>query len=202
MPSLANRLRAEGGIVALETLFSVIMVFTTTFMFFGVAAMLHNQAVLNGATQLASQESLMAYDRFTYSEGAAGRRNLAIAEAANIANDVYREGAHGLIDDQFQVSQPAQHIMAMGFDLKCAPDYATAADGGGSAGSCGATDASGRIETVIVSGGAPAATWLTDPLNGIPYTRINNYLSSSAKATSGGPCTRAESDIYGYTQCQ
>ena len=195
MSLLTKRLRSEDGIVALETFFSVLLVITTTIVFWGVAAMLHNQAVLNGGTQLAAQESLMAYDRFTYSEGV--RSNQALADASAVASDIYQESAHGLLDDQFKTTRPTPDAIA--FSIACAPDYASRP---GSSSNCGLANAQGRIETVTVSGGAPAATWMADFLNGVSYKKTNLHLHSTAQATSGGPCTSVETDILALSQCQ
>lgn len=190
-------LNREAGAVALETYLSVVMIFTISIIFWGVAAMLANQSTLNGATQLAAQESLMAYDRLTYTNDP---RSGVVASSINtaniIANDIYLESAHGLIDDQLKSTHPTPD--AIKFSLLCASDYSS---NGGIPGSVTCGSAGSFVETVLVRGGAPGAVWLLAPLSGVGYNKQSLHIHSSSQATSSGACTSLESPLGSLQQC-
>jgi hypothetical protein len=179
----AERLRSDEGVVALEAFFSVMLVLATTLMFWSGAVLLHNQAVVQGATQLAAQESIMAYDRSNYRDVRGGQ-----AQITGTAQAVYAESAKGLLDDPFKTSRP----VAQGFQVSfaCAATYPNQG-GSFSPGNCG-SGTGGRVEQIDVQGNAPTGAWVLDFINGVAAQKRDYVLSGHGVAYSAGPCSSVD----------
>jgi hypothetical protein len=190
--SLSARLARQEGVVALETLFSIVLIVFSTLLFWGGAAVLHNKAVLQGSVQLAAQEAILAYDRASYRQG---DTRSAQALARRIAENVYRESASGLLSDQLGLTTPVAADPA--FRIECGPEFPS--DGGAlSQANCGADNDQGRVERVVVEGRADVSIWLFDWLaTGASFSREERgfTLRATGVAYSSGTCSRTGSDI-------
>lgn len=174
-----RRLRSEEGVVALEAFFSIILVMTMTMMFWGVAVLLHNQTVLDGATQLAAQEGVIVYDRTSYREGDVTAAREAAEQAAFW---VYDESSLWLIGDQYGVNLPFADKPVL--EIACAPDYSAAF----SPGACGTSN--GRVARMSVDGSAPSSFFLLDIFSVATREQHDANLRSRGVSFSAGPCAR------------
>jgi hypothetical protein len=188
-----SRLAREDGIIALETLFSMMLIFFMTFIFYTLSAALHNQAVMNGATQLAAQESIMAYDRLAYRTESPTRQQVLQGQITQIATDVYQESARGLLAGFGSAKPSAQPIsFPNGQPLACGSDYVNF-----SPGNCGTGDG-GRIEQLQVEGTAPMSlSFLGSIVNLSSGSQASASLHAIGVAYSAGPCARTPAGAQG-----
>lgn len=191
--SVSSRARREDGVVALETFFSILLIFVMTVLFWGVAAMLHNQAVLNGATQLAAQESLIVYDRLTFRKDTDANQDAAEAEARATAVDVYYESTRGMLNERFVGGSFTESrelaANALTWQITCGRDWGSSLSNG----NCGQGD-DGRVEQVTANATAPAGLWLVDWLNDASPSRADATLSARGAAYAAGPCARTAAE--------
>lgn len=196
LSNLSRRTRREDGVVALETFFAMILIVMMTILFWGVAAMLHNQAVLNGATQLAAQESLIVYDRLTFREDSEVNQNNAEIEARAVAEDVYYESARGVVSEQFVGGSVGESralvVNALDWQIHCGPDWGVNMQPG----NCGTGD-NGRVEQVVTRATSPAGLWLVDWINNVSPSQESFTLSARGAAYAAGPCARTAAQSGG-----
>lgn len=200
LSGLSRRIRREDGVVALETFFSMLLILMTTFLFWGVASMLHNQAVLNGAVQLAAQESLIVYDRLTYREDDPSQ---AAATVEDIARSVYLESTSSLMSDRAvreALNAPGERGGeggSLSWTLECSSDYSNFRPE-----NCGQAFELGRVERVRTTATTIDGAWILDFVNNVnPFPTRNYTLTATGAAYSSGPCSRVNEEVRRVNGC-
>lgn len=99
--------RAEDGVVALEAMLSIILLFVAFYCMWGAALVVYNQSRLNTAAQLSAQSAVVIFDRSTYRgidpDGLYAR---ALNRAQKVAYSVYNENTCGMLPNQFTGEVP------------------------------------------------------------------------------------------------
>lgn len=176
-----RHLRKQSGATALEGFFGIMLIVVCTIVVVGVAIVVHNQSVLNGAAQLAAQQALMNYDRQSYrgddSDGSYFR------SAANVAYSIAQENSRNLLAGLDSGSGVASPASLQSFTLECGPDFDAMSDEG-----CNANDPNdARAEKVTVTITARTSFLFFDLFSFLPKMPSSISQTATASAVSRGP---------------
>ncbi len=181
-----QRLRRQEGASALEGFFAIALMIMTIVVVVGVATVIHNQSVLNGAAQLAAQQGLVTYDRQTYRGDDPGQ--VAFRNSYNVAAAVAREDSQNMMASQARGdSGPGSVVLASSdYQLVCGSDFNSL-----SPYSCLSADPNGaRAEKVTVTIHANTKLLMLDFFSFIPAVPSEVTLTAKASAVSEGPSGR------------
>ena len=103
--------KSEKGAVAIEALFSLMLLFATIYAMWGVSLVIFNQTKLNTATQLSSQAGLLTVNRTSYRNPTSLNAALRSRWAAEA---VFKENLCGMMAGQFTTGVPARDTCRSG----------------------------------------------------------------------------------------
>lgn len=183
MRRLLKTLSASDGASALEAFFAISLIIASTIVVVGIASVMNNQSVLNGAAQMAAQQALVDYDRQTYRGADPG--NSARDHAYRVAVSVAREDSRNMIASQVKgdtAPSPAE-LQPGDFQLVCGPDF-SALD----ANNCnGSTPDFARAEKVTVTLHANVKLLMLDIGSWLPGIPSSWTITATSYAVSEGP---------------
>lgn len=148
-------------------------------LFWACAIVVYNQAIINGATQLAASQALTMYDRMTYRGQPS---NQAMNTASVIANSVFNEASQNLLNDQFGTGDPQGEAAISVDPISCATDYGQPFSPANCSGYGNA-----RVEKLTVHSSSNVSIWWLTPL--MDNSAFNYLLTIGADGTaySAGP---------------
>lgn len=186
MKRLLKALRSGQGVTTLETFFSIGLIVASSIVVVGIASVMNNQSVLNGAAQMAAQQALVYYDRNTYrgNDIADTVRNNAELVAASVAT----EDSRNMIASQVKGdTAPSPATLAdSDFSITCGPDFSDL-----SAGNCTSAGPNfSRAEKVTVTLHAQVKLLMLDIGGWIPGVPSAWTITATSYAVSEGPVGR------------
>jgi hypothetical protein len=175
--------RSQSGASALEAFFAISLIVAVTVTIVGIASVMNNQAVLNGAAQMAAQQALVDYDRSTYRGGDPG--GASFEHAYRVAVSVAREDSRNMIASQEKgdTAPTAAELQPSDFSLECGPDFNNL-----SAGNCNSPDPnSSKAEKITVTLHAQVKLLMLQMGSWLPGIPSQWTISSTSYAVSEGP---------------
>lgn len=106
-----RKIQNQQGVVAVEALFSLMLLFVALIAMWGIGLVIYNQTKLNTATQLASQAGLVTINRTSYREPVTLENAL---RARFAAETVFRENVCGMFGAQFSSADPPGNVACNG----------------------------------------------------------------------------------------
>lgn len=156
----------------------ILMVFVVVV--WSVAVVIHNMAVLNGATELSAQEALIVYDRQNYRGFDAGNVPGGGTYIANqVANSVFSENIRPLLGGHGASNKGVVDQII----VECGPDISSL-----SVASCSAGNPDmARVERIRVIAHAQAPFFLLGFMQKVPAVNKALTLHSTGEAVYSGP---------------